>query len=721
MKRFLLMAVAALIVGATNAQITKQRPSATAQSKHQVEQKASQKKHFEVMPAKAVKAVRDRAVKPLDASMLQSGSLKPVTNKLAKLNRRAAVLEKYEATGIDRSTGELASWEMQSASGTTEEGETYNLLQNVLPDIFGFEDGVIVEYTLVGNTIVIEPTLIASGESEASPTGTLYIFLESGTSADGSITLELNADGSINGSYSILYGAYPNETYNYDEYLGSYAYYSNVKYVIPGTVAAPEVGFEQSNLVLFAGLGLNGYSYNNNLAITGAYATTSFANRTLDPADTWSWMAFDAAEEEEVIFAEDSKQNFNLYLAGTDAVSNVTLLGSYKGAESWPFTYGTDKSFDEESGEPNYENCYIYGGGSENEFILNDETPAIMTRFDPDGDLTFYTNWATPDKASYSLSRIYLYHEKPATPLYIEGITLPLVSFTAQEDFNLKVKIYKCEYTGTKPVLGDLIAEGDATLDNVNDGFDMGLTAIEFTELYKEDEFGLSTTLDYLFLDSEFVVVIEGWDNGTFSGVLGSQDAPYDNARNSVFFDQTDDADGSMYYYNSWRTSLFVGFLGATYGYLNTTDSTTVKVDKDGGEFSITVNPMLVNQNANADGLRTRLWLDESSDEVEWVESGIISETYTEDEYSFELKFVVDALPEGEESREAKLVFCQEGALLPVTIIQGGEDPDSGVASTKAQTANDKVYYSLQGVRMVNPQKGLYIVNNKKVLVGDKR
>ena len=715
MRKFLLLAVATLFVGTTNAQISKHRPAVKAQSKNKVEQLAVQKKQrFEVMPAKAVKAVRDKSDKLVNLSAIKSNSMKPEFKSYFNVNRRASVLEKYEATGIRRSLGESASWEMTSSTVTTDDEQTVTVLANVLPDIFGFGKDIEVEYSLSDNSIVIEPTLIASFDYEESPTGKGYIFLESSTSEDGSITLELNADGSIAGSYSILYGVYPNEVYNYDEWLTTYDAFSNVKYLIPGTVVAPEVSFEQANLVLFAGLGLNGYSFNNNLAITGAYATTSFVNRTLDAADAWSWVALNGNAEEEIL-AQDTKRDFNLYLEGNSVAQNVTLIGSYKDAESWPFTFGTGKSVDED-GEDNYTDCIVYGGGSEAEFLLNEETPAIMTRFDPDGDLTFYTNWATPDMAPNSMSKIYLYHERPAAPLYIEGVTLPMANFTATDEFNLKVKIYKCEYTGSKPVLGELIAEGDATPDNINDAFDSGLTAVEFTELYREDEFGLSTTLDYLSLDSEFIVVIEGWDNGTFSGVLGSQDAPLDNARASVWFEKTDE-EGYMYSYTSWKTSLFVGFLGATYGYLHTTDATSVQIAREGSEFTIKVNPMFVNQTANESGLRTRIWIDETSDEPDWVEFGITDETYSEDEYSFELTFKVAALPDGVEGRKATIVFCQEGALLPVTIAQGNVELDGIATATMRKNTDSNVYYNLQGVRVANPQKGLYIVNGKKVVV----
>lgn len=353
--------------------------------------------------------------------------------------------------------------------------------------------------------------------------------MESASTDDGSITLALDDEGRITGSYGIIYSLYPNPTYDYKEFIQVYDGIKGAQYSLPGEIVKPTASFEAGNLVLFAGIGLNGYSYNNNLAITGAYAPTAFANRTADVATGWNWAAYDDGETEEdpdVVVASGTEKDFTVPFTD-NVVKNVTLTAINETVASDPFTFGIGKS-KEDDGTNHYSDCYIYGGGAENWFLLNNETPAIMTRQDPDGDLTFYRNWATPDKADNSMSKIYCYHEKPAAPLYITGITLPLVNFTSTENFNLHIKIQKVNYPAgaTKPTLGEVIAEGDATNENVNANFSAGLTAVEFNSLYTMDENEMSTDLDYLFLDDDFVIVIEGWDNGTFTGVLGSQDAP---------------------------------------------------------------------------------------------------------------------------------------------------------------------------------------------------
>ena len=611
----------------------------------------------------------------------------------------------YEGMGTDVETASSVEWNMYL--GTASDGTL--LVQDVIPDPFGFDGGVVVEYTRVGNNIVIAPQLVASNSA-----GTMFVFLEDASSADGTITLKVDNAGNITGSYNILYGAYSTDAYNFDDYLGYYSYVQNAKYNTPGNIVTPTVSFEPNSLVLFAGLGLNGYNFLSNLAFTSAYAPFSFNNLTTDKTTDWQWSVSSLNDEGDAeAFLTSNDRNLEFNTVGGDVYTDIQLVGVNETATSEAFTFGAGKSFDDR-GEQNYTEAYVYVGGAESQFILNGETPAIITRQDPDGDLTFYTNWATPDKASNSMSKIYCYHEKPAAPLYIEGVTLPLVNGTFNSDFNLHIKIYEASYPiGGKISLGRVLAEGEATIENVNADYNVGLTAVEFTDLYVEDEIGMSETLPYLFLDTEFVIVIEGWDNGTFTGVLGSQDAPLDNARASTWFEMSGE-EGSMYSYTSWKTSLFVGLLGATSGWLYTEDDTNVSIPATGEAVSIKVRPMYCNIDPAEDGSLTRLWIDDSSDDVpEWLTVGFANEDYA-DTFTFDLVFQADPLPAGAESRSATIVLVQEGAKLTVTVTQ--EAGETGIA-TVTKTATDGKLYNLSGRQVKPNHKGLVVRNGKKFIV----
>ena len=48
--------------------------------------------------------------------------------------------------------------------------------------------------------------------------------------------------------------------------------------------------------------------------------------------------------------------------------------------------------------------------------------------------------------------------------------------------------------------------------------------------------------------------------------------------------------------------------------------------------------------------------------------------------------------------------------------LEGDNDETTGINSVNAE-ANNGAYYNLQGIRVAQPTKGLYIVNGKKMLV----
>ena len=721
MKKFLLFAAAAIVAVSANAQLLKKQNVGKPQAKRQIVQQASLH-NSPILGVKAnAKATLDKSCKTFSLTAAQKKAIKPAGNQYKKnVFRRAGELQPlYNGYGTLRSTQEASSWEMKSGVVTLQDETTVPVLQNVIPDIFGFENGVIVKYTLSENKIIIEPQLVASFQDASAPNGTFYIFLEDAKSSDGKITLTLEDDGSISGSYSIIYSLYPAETYNYADWIATYDGVNDAKYTLPGVVVTPEVSFQQSNLILFAGLGLNFYSYNNNLAITGAYATTNFSNLTKSQTTGWNWSVMDATTEEETVFADGTDKNFSIP-AENDVYYNVQLIGTNQDKVSEPFLFGAGKL--KEDGVAKYEKCYIYAGEGNSDFIINDETPAIMTRYDLDCGLAAYTNWATPDVYSTSMSKIFNLFEKPAAPLYISGVTLPLYNFSELDPegnpFNLHIKICKVNREDGKIVPGDVIAESDATIEDVNDTYAAnGLSGIEFTKLYIEDEDGMSVDLPYLFLDDEFFVVIEGWDNGSFSGRLLSQEEPLADASTSTWFEKTGE-EGKMYSYTSWKTALFIGLMDATYGFLYTEDSKDITLPVEGGQAAIKVHPMYSNGDETAQelGYKTRLFLDETvaGNEIpEWLSVGFANEDYDEN-YTFDLVFSADALPAGVEGRQATITFWQEGARLEVTVTQGTV---TGINVTTKTVKNvETPAYNLAGQRVNKNFKGLVVKDGAKFL-----
>lgn len=660
--------------------------------------------------------------------------------------RVETVIEKeYNGHGVDYFENVPADWVMQRGTTILDDEETHFFI-NMTPmlEMFSmvYPDGVDVEYTQEGNVITVKPQLLGSMSDGAG--GTEYVILCSGTSENGNIVLTEGADGSLTTikNESIIIGAWSTNKFDptFSTYLGGYSYIDNVKYRLPDAPAeAPDdVACEPNELILFAGLGYSGYSYNDNLAIMGAYAPTTFRNLTMGTATSFDWLVKETDEDENETTLTGKNRDFSIYAKGGAVYEDFSLTAYNGDAASKPYNWGTGHCLNYEETAPNYEAIHVYAGESANSFEFPDGTFAVMTRQNQDYELTFYVNWATPDFVEKydipSMSTIYSYQGKPATPLFLTGVTLPFVSFNANDDFNLHLKLCKCKRSATGNLtLGDVIAEGDATIENVIDDYD--LTAVEFTELYVEDEFGMSEVLDYLFIEDEFVIVIEGWDNGTFSGVLGSQKYNF-NENTSTWFKQTGE-DRLRSYSGGWPM-LFIGLLDATYGYLHTDDPTEVVFNKDGGVSSIHVDPMYYNIDEETGeptyllDIESILEDGEEVDEVpEWLTIEVANEDYTtatktddegyEYEYfvngiDYDLVFTAEALPEGVENRTAQIVFYQTGAKLTLTVTQNVEGDGIRAIVEKTPVKNARIF-NMAGQAVGNNYKGIVLKGDKKVIV----
>lgn len=714
MKKFLLFVAAAVIAVSANAQFANKR-TAVKEGKQKALPAATQKK-YEVAGLKSFTELNREAAKIKMGKCVMSENASQSLVSLSKF--KAATLQNvYSAKGYQAINDSLMEWNMMTA--TASDGTP--LLVNVLPDPLG-DEGVAVEYTIEGNNVVIEPQVIASNQA-----GTMYVFIESATSNDGTITLTMNDDGTIAGNYTILYGAYDGKDYATANYLEWYGYYAkNITYRVPGQKAeAPTVEYQPHNIVLYAGLGVSGYSYNNNLVMIGAYGPLNFHNSTVDEATAWNWSVTEATENQKITA---TTKDFTLNTFGGAVYTNLAAVGTNGDAQSDSVKWGVGKSLAND-GSIRYTDLYAYAGTYGSSFTYTDGTTATMTTQDPDGDLTFYTNWATPEKASNSMSKIYVYQGKPSTPIYFEGVTLPAVNFADKGNFNLHVAIRKCERdpkTG-KIAMGDIVAEADATIDNVESSYAdrSGLTAINFTNFYVEDEWGMSEEIDYLFMDEEFLIEIDNWDNGTFTAVLGSQDVTPENALNTTFFEMTGQ-EGSVYSYTSWKTSLFVGLIEPAYGYLYTTDNTNLNLAVAGEEAKIHVTPMLnsVDENKNP---TYRLFIkditvdgEEAEEIPEWLTFSVKNEDYDQESEhyaEYDLMVKAEALPATVQGRKAEVTFFQEGALLKVTVQQGEEL--SGISQTTVtnKVNNDGKLYDLSGRQVKAGKKGLVLMNGKKFIV----
>lgn len=659
------------------------------------------------------------------------------------LNIETVIDNEYLGHGVDYFEQVGADWTMQRGKTIMDDDEFPFFVDMIpTPETFSalYPNGIDVEYEKKGDTYIVKPQVIASVTDENGETE--YVMLCSYTTDDGCIVLTEDENGSLKtiDEESICIGSWSTSQFDetWESYQGAYLLIKNVKYRLPDEPAeAPEDVFcEPDELVLFASIGLSGYTYNDNLAVMGAYAPTTFRNGTFDIATGFEWSVTEYDDEETNITSND--KNFTLNTKGGAVYEDFSLIAYNQDAVSEPYTWGAGHCPNSDETGPRYETVIAYAGHGQSSFQFTDGTYAIMTRQNPDGDLTFYTNWGTPDKYDRAvISKIYSYQGKPSAPLYFTGVTLPLVSASFNDDFNLHIKICKCTRSlSGRLEIGDIIAEGDATSENINSDYDIGLTAVEFDELYVEDEFGMSETIDYLFVEDEFIIIIEGWDNGTFSGVLGSQDIDVCHFK-STWFEKAGE-EGSMYSYNAWFPQLFIGLIDATYGYLYTDDDTNLIFANDGGTSSIHVDPMYYTHDDETGEPTYLLNIDsitEDGEEVgevpEWITLSVANEDYTtatevdedgeEYEYfvngiDYDLVVDVDPLPEGVENRTAQIVFFQTGAKLTVTITQD-IDPDGITTVVEKTPIKNSRAFNLAGQTVGKNYKGIVVKDGKKVLV----
>lgn len=724
MKKYLLMALTALIAVSSNAQPFtkvggKQSKVHLFANKHQSKSEVNSFAEFKKSPGKLVLADGKLKTK-MATTELRNMKATNAQSVVSAIRRAAQVQETYNGTGSDYlDDGKSVTWTMSSASV---EGKNY--LVDVIPNPFKSIENVLVEYTINGNEVIVEPQKIAEGNGN-------YIYIFSWDSDDWAIHMQLGEDGSLTTSPSedISYGAFTEDAFpgeniastkNGGTYAGSFQDIEKVKYFLPGE--APAASYEPVGLYLHAHYSPSFYGYQVNYSLIPAAAPVSFIGSATGFVQNWDWSLASADDETKVFTG--TEQDFTFTSEPGAAYTPAKLVVSNADGTSAPYQWGLMGTDDE--GAPNYTNAYLFAGETASSFMMSDGTTSIITKCNPDFSIAYYGFLGTPDvnTSNYSLSHLILYQGKPSAPLYIEGVNYLVRGFVAKEGFNLKCKIQKATRSASGALtLGEVIAESDINIDDIYVTDEAsGIVQLNWKNFYAEDEMGMSTELPYLFIEDEFAVVIEGWDNGTFTANPYGENDYNENGVTSTFIMQT--GDSHVYRFSSLYSHQLVGFNNATYGYLYTEDDTNLTVPAEGGETKIHVEPML-NSVDEADKAITRLWLDENVEDnviPDWltvqytdpVQTGSADDGTPIYDTSFDLIFTAEALPAAESGRSATIVFMQEGAQLKVTVTQGEV---TGIAAAKAGVkAGNAQMFNLAGQRVSNSYKGLVIKNGKKML-----
>lgn len=720
MKKVLLIAVAAFVAASVSAQslgkkVGKLRTKRSDKQELYVNKASAQKEAKKAIEVsfKQQQKLLSKKIDLKNAASIKAANNKKVTTGAPR--KVGTVQPEYTGYGTVQGNGK-SPWTM--TSGTFEDGTLalIDVIPNPYPGQVETIPNIPVEYTISGSTITIEPQLVLT-------TTSWYGFIFGSNNADNTITMTLGEDGSLTlpEGEMIFYGAFSSNTFDSSlaTYLGVIEYTSNIKYLLPGQEIAPTVEYMPAGINLYANISPTGYGYNDCYGIIPAFTNVVMKNYTTDPADSWEWSIRDDAKD--AIHATSSERDFSFY-SSNSTYQGVTLIGTKGSLSSDPFVFGTSKG--------SCEAAYLSAGDIGDSFQFKaDNSYSTITPANPDNDFAYYSGYATPDKnTSRSITAIAEYMGKPEAPLYIEGVNFLVRNFEVldAENFNLKCKIVKATMNNGWPEYGDVIAEAELNLDDVKEGYSNSgntLYQLNWNNFYTEDEDGMSDNLDYIFIEDEFAIIIEGWDNGTFS--VDATYGEYNNNSNAptyTFFTK----DGQEMNYDNERslghqTHQMIGFNGAVWGYLKTSDNTNIEFPEEGGDVTLHIEPMLYE---DKDG-NALTWLEvaDGSELPEWISFETKNDTYTETENSFDLVLTADPLnsasgaprKEAAAGRQATFTLMQPGAKLDITVKQGAVTGISDVQVTK--TTTDGKVYNVAGQRLNSNAKGLIIKDGKKMIV----
>lgn len=733
MKKLLLIAAAALIAGTASAQSLTTKPTGKAVQANRFTAINKAQKMSKVMPLPASKAAITREAQPRNAQMATAkfGKMQIASSNLklsAGPRKVTSLLEAYLGTGADN-RGNSQMWTATPCTVIDDLGEQSGGFQDLVANPFSSVADHLYVYYIDNDGVLSVPAqkvldiTFKGEEGEEDESYSIWICNYANDSDDGTIPLNVQGNGTMTiGTDYVAYVGLPVDAveFSFDDMLWYWNYYTSIKYYDPNNIPTPEPTYAYDDLVLFSGVSASGYSFTYQHVMTPAYASVNTINSTTGVVENWDWKAYalewdvTAGEDGDYVYGEavatGNEKEFSYVTDPQYLYSPVELVASYGELASEPF-YDTS------------DNALVYAGalGANWRFSDPDEAPSL-SRANlkwTDGE---YSLTVLPQDGIHSYV---LYQGKPAAPFYFSGVNLLLSSFSNEENFNLKCKIQKVDRSSGRLVMGDVIAESEVDLNNIN--VTSWATELQWNNFQAEDEFGFKSDLDYIFVEDEFALVFEGIDNGTFAGKpIGDIGAPTGTTNSYVIV--TGEEEFTGYGFQTYYGHIFAGFLGGTYGYLYTEDTTDLAIAADGGEASVHVTPMLWSTDEEGNP-EARIWMEsiveneEELDEVpEWLVIGVANEDYSTDENgnvidpSYDLVFSAAALPAGVESRSCEFVFVQEGAKLEVKVSQEGTATPDGITTVKVTPVKNG-YYNIAGQRMSKPAKGIVIENGKKIVV----
>lgn len=617
--------------------------------------------------------------------------------------------DEYAGYGTDYQSGSDVSWSMYPATGTYTDGSTVDILADVVPNYFSSSlEYIYAVYTISGTELTIEPQYFATMNS-----GAYYLFIFNGNADDGVIRMTIGDDGSltVDDDTYIYLSVFSSSEWSTDSFLFSYQATYNIEYDDPSNPHAPTAAFEPSGLYLNAWHSDMGYYFYYNMSMIPAYSPVSFKNYTSGSVTDYSWyvnqLAYSSDEgyyttaeftgtDEDFTFETEAGQYGQTQMAAT----NQTVYDTY--IYGWGNYKYTSYSLLARAGI--YSEYFNMGDGA-------GSTPVIgKANLDYGGII--YTNFGTADLYSNdtygAVERAILYQGIPDAPLYVEGVTLLLSNFT-DNGIELTCQLVKATRGSDGSItLGDVIAESE-TLSYVTNSY----TTLTFTDFYVYNEDGLTESVDYLFIEDEFAVVFDGWNNGTFSAYMISEYC-FDGSDMLSYYINMENSD-EILHLSGFYNHIVQGFV-CTYGFLHTEDSTDLIFDGEGGTQTISIYPLFCDTDSDGNPTTT-LALEGDSEIPDWVEVEITNEDYTTG-WGFDLEITAEELPSDVDTRSGSFRLYQPGAYIDITVTQNAS---GGISSTFVDEAKPVVTVDGDNIVVCGNASGaeLYNMAGQKVAQGE--
>lgn len=562
-----------------------------------------------------------------------------------------------------------------------------------------------VEYTVEGDKIIIQPQKVGMFNSYY-----LYIF----DWQNGAITLTKDQEGHIitPDDMMIYIGAYTTDEFdpshtlvsNGGTYVGFLQNIEGPKYYAEGQEIpdpAPVATYEPASTILNVAFSTNGSAYTNaTFSFVPGYAEIPYVNTTskVDEATTWSWVVCDS-------IYDANARKYNPGTAITSTEKDFSFFTKNRAIYGQPALTATNG---------NQSATYVIGGGNRNYMTVGDMISNYSDSESGDfhaslastvNGFAAYSDFGTSDyENNQGTTTFALYQGKPAAPLYIEGLNLMVYGFTQNADFTLTARIVEATRNARGITLGKTIAYADASEYTAIDGTKYGF--LYFNDMYVLDEDEMSESIEHLFIDKEFAVVIDGWNNGTFSAIPVVERNNYnENGQPNIFFDYSDYSGYTNFIGDC--THMYVGFNEAAYGFLHTADNTNFTVLATGGEEKIRIDEAMLSSVDANDVASPRVFVSDNC--PEWVTVDV--ENANEDGTAFDLKFTFDK--NDGEARKATFYVWQEGAKIDVTVDQAGTI-NTGISGITAEGTANGPRYNVAGQRVNASAKGIVISNGKK-------